>query len=379
MTSNSFSFSQALLTWFDEHGRKNLPWQQNKSPYSVWISEIMLQQTQVATVIPYFNNFMQRFPTVTDLANAPVDEVLHLWTGLGYYARARNLHKAAQKVRDEYDGEFPRNFDDVLGLSGIGRSTAAAILSLSENQAYAIMDGNVKRVLTRFMAIEGWPGNKKVEDALWLEAEALKPNPANNEAARYGDYTQAIMDLGATVCTRSKPKCDICPMQAHCLAFAQGKQGDFPFKKPKKQIPTKYTTMLIPSYQGQLLMQQRPASGIWGGLWGFMETGFSTQNEIGLDEAVEKLKSHLGAVELDGANTLRLSTFKHTFSHFHLMISPIILELAHAPKTIKNQIKESPVPLPAQLWYDNAAPSKIGLSAPTVKILETLKSQYSLF
>ena len=341
----------------------------------------MLQQTQVATVIPYFTTFMSRFPTVTDLANAPVDEVLHLWTGLGYYARARNLHKAAQKVRDEHSGNFPITFDDVIALPGIGRSTAAAVLSLSLNQPYAIMDGNVKRVLTRFLAIEGWPGSKKVEDTLWMEAESFKPEVTSDNAnARYGDYTQAIMDLGATVCTRSKPKCDSCPMQSHCLAFAQGRQSEFPFKKPKKQIPTKYTTMLIPSYRGQLLMQQRPATGIWGGLWGFMETGFSTECELSVDEAKAKLKNNLMMVNLSGANELTLSTFKHTFSHFHLMITPIIIELAHQPKalvTSKNEINESDIA--PQLWYDKSAPSKVGLSAPTVKILDMLKSQYSLF
>ena len=353
----------------------------------------MLQQTQVATVIPYFTTFMSRFPTVTDLANAPVDEVLHLWTGLGYYARARNLHKAAQKVRDEHGGNFPITFDEVIALPGIGRSTAAAVLSLSLNQPYAIMDGNVKRVLTRFLAIEGWPGSKKIEDVLWVEAEKFKPESASKNTsenkpenqteknkARYGDYTQAIMDLGATVCTRSKPKCDSCPMQSHCLAFAQGRQSDFPFKKPKKQIPTKYTTMLIPSYRGQLLMQQRPATGIWGGLWGFMETGFDTEGELSVEEAKAKLRDSLALLNLLGANEILLSTFKHTFSHFHLMIKPIIIELAHEPKalaTSKHEISE-PDAIP-QLWYDKSAPSKVGLSAPTVKILDMLKSQYSLF
>ncbi|MDT0583446.1 A/G-specific adenine glycosylase [Brumicola blandensis] len=374
MTSNSFSFSDALLQWFDKHGRKNLPWQQNKTPYSVWISEIMLQQTQVATVIPYYTTFMQRFPTVNDLANAPVDEVLHLWTGLGYYARARNMHRAAQKVRDEHHGQFPQTYDEVIALSGIGRSTAAAILSLSLNQAFAIMDGNVKRVLTRFMAIEGWPGNKKIEDLLWQEAEALKPQAKNG---RYGDYTQAIMDLGATVCTRSKPKCDECPMQSHCLAYAQGKQTEFPFKKPKKQIPTKYTTMLLPSYQGQLLMQQRPTSGIWGGLWGFLETGFNESEQVTLDEAKILLRDKLKSVELANSNVIELETFKHTFSHFHLVITPILLELEQPPlSSVAETLPLDNNQVPAQLWYDMHQPSKIGLSAPTIKILNHLKTNF---
>jgi A/G-specific adenine glycosylase len=402
VTYNSFSFSNALLAWFDQHGRKNLPWQKNKSPYSVWISEIMLQQTQVATVIPYYQTFMQRFPSVTDLANAPVDEVLHLWTGLGYYARARNLHKAAQQVRDLYAGTFPTTFEEVIALPGIGRSTAAAVLSLSLNQAFAIMDGNVKRVLTRYMAIEGWTGTKKIEDRLWLEAEALKPVAvdldeslknklteqeynAKSRAPRYGDYTQAIMDLGATICTRSKPKCDDCPMQSHCLAFAQGKQAEFPFKKTKKQIPTKYTTMLIPSFNGQVLMQQRPPSGIWGGLWGFLETGFDKESEKTTDQALLMLEDSLLRVNLQNARVRELGTFKHTFSHFHLLIFPVLIELKEPPvQTVNERNAEFDGALDSahdksatnQLWFDSYNPSKIGLSAPTMKILEMLKSDY---
>jgi A/G-specific adenine glycosylase len=402
VTYNSFSFSNALLAWFDQHGRKNLPWQKNKSPYSVWISEIMLQQTQVATVIPYYHTFMQRFPSVTDLANAPVDEVLHLWTGLGYYARARNLHKAAQQVRDLYAGTFPTTFEEVIALPGIGRSTAAAVLSLSLNQAFAIMDGNVKRVLTRYMAIEGWTGTKKIEDRLWLEAEALKPVAvdldeslknklteqeynAKSRAPRYGDYTQAIMDLGATICTRSKPKCDDCPMQSHCLAFAQGKQAEFPFKKTKKQIPTKYTTMLIPSFNGQVLMQQRPPSGIWGGLWGFLETGFDKESEKTTDQALLMLEDSLLRVNLQNARVRELGTFKHTFSHFHLLIFPVLIELKEPPvQTVNERNAEFDGALDSahdksatnQLWFDSYNPSKIGLSAPTMKILEMLKSDY---
>jgi A/G-specific adenine glycosylase len=406
VTYNSFSFSNALLAWFDQHGRKNLPWQKNKSPYSVWISEIMLQQTQVATVIPYYDTFMQRFPSVTDLANAPVDEVLHLWTGLGYYARARNLHKAAQQVRDLHAGKFPTTFEEVIALPGIGRSTAAAVLSLSLNQAFAIMDGNVKRVLTRYMAIEGWTGAKKIEDRLWLEAEALKPVAvdldksvenklteqeynAESRAPRYGDYTQAIMDLGATICTRSKPKCDDCPMQSHCLAFAQGKQAEFPFKKPKKKIPTKYTTMLIPSFNGQVLMQQRPPSGIWGGLWGFLETGFDKESEKTTDQALLILEDSLLRVNLQNARMRELGTFKHTFSHFHLLICPVLIELKEPPVQTVNECNaefgnalntalDTALDKSAtnQLWFDSYNPSKIGLSAPTMKILEMLKSDY---
>ncbi len=385
MTYSNFSFSNALLAWFDQHGRKNLPWQKNKSPYSVWISEIMLQQTQVATVIPYYETFMLRFPSVTALANSPVDEVLHLWTGLGYYARARNLHKAAQQIRDVHSGEFPTTFDEVIALPGIGRSTAAAVLSLSLNQAYAIMDGNVKRVLTRYMAIEGWPGSKKIEDRLWVDAQELKPLCESegkvslvNGQARYGDYTQAIMDLGATVCTRSKPKCDHCPMQSRCLAFAQGKQAEFPFKKPKKQIPTKYTTMLIPSYAGQVLMQQRPPTGIWGGLWGFLETGFDPQFKKTTDEALAILCDSLGSVNTADAQIRELDTFKHTFSHFHLMIKAVLIELKEPPVNVVAEAVNADFDdvTTNQIWFDSYNPSKIGLSAPTMKILDILKNDF---
>jgi A/G-specific adenine glycosylase len=385
VTYSNFSFSNALLAWFDQHGRKNLPWQKNKSPYSVWIADIMLQQTQVATVITYYETFMQRFPTVTALANSPVDEVLHLWTGLGYYARARNLHKSAQQIRDVHSGEFPTTFDEVIALPGIGRSTAAAVLSLSLNQAYAIMDGNVKRVLTRYMAIEGWPGSKKIEDRLWVDAEELKPlceSEGNvslpNGQARYGDYTQAIMDLGATVCTRSKPKCDDCPMQSRCLAFAQGKQTEFPFKKPKKQIPTKYTTMLIPSYAGQVLMQQRPSTGIWGGLWGFLETGFDPQFKKTTDEALAILCDSLGSVNTTDAQIRELDTFKHTFSHFHLMIKAVLIELKEPPVYVVEEDVGTDFDdvTTNQIWFDSYNPSKIGLSAPTMKILDILKNDF---
>ena len=210
-------FQQQVLSWFDQHGRKDLPWQQDKTPYQVWISEIMLQQTQVTTVIPYFERFMQRFPTALDLANASIDEVLHHWSGLGYYARARNLHKAAQQVRDDYAGQFPDNFDDVIALPGIGRSTAGAILSLASQKHHAILDGNVKRVLARYFTINGWPGKTQVAELLWKQSETLTPE------IRVADYNQAMMDLGAGICTRSHPICNDCPLQQGCGAYARQK------------------------------------------------------------------------------------------------------------------------------------------------------------
>lgn len=343
-------FSELVLKWFKQHGRKDLPWQQDKTPYRVWISEIMLQQTQVKTVIPYYHKFMQRFTDVIALADAPQDEVLHHWTGLGYYARARNLHKAAQIIRDDYQGEFPIDIDQVIGLPGIGRSTAAAILSIASGQSHSILDGNVKRVLARYFAVEGWPGNKKVEDVLWRNADTLTPQKNTDE------YTQAMMDLGATICTRTKPACDFCPLQAGCIAYAQGAQSQFPGKKPKKTIPIKRTLMLLPLWQQQVLIYKRPPSGIWGGLWGFYESG----SELEIKEVVKNLG-------IEDYQQKMMEPFRHTFSHFHLDIQPVVLELERLP--IGTQIQES-----QQLWYDLRQPANIGLAAPTKKLFATMQT-----
>ena len=226
------SFSLLLLDWHGKHGRHDLPWQQNRSLYRVWVSEIMLQQTQVTTVIPYFERFMARFPDIKSLANAKQDEVLHLWTGLGYYARARNLHKAAQTIRDDYNYVFPEEFENILNLPGIGRSTAAAILAQALDQRFVILDGNVKRVLSRLFAIEGWPGQKAVENQLWELAESLTPQQ------QLTNYTQAIMDLGATICGR-KANCPICPVSRLCSGFHHGKPQSYPTPKPRKSLPVK--------------------------------------------------------------------------------------------------------------------------------------------
>ncbi|GAM67417.1 A/G-specific adenine glycosylase [Vibrio sp. JCM 19236] len=251
-------FAQQILTWYHQYGRKHLPWQQNKTAYKVWLSEIMLQQTQVATVIPYFERFLEEFPDIVSLADADIDQVLHLWTGLGYYARARNLHKAAQMVRDEHNGEFPTEFEDVLALPGVGRSTAGAILSSVYNQPHAILDGNVKRVLARANAIEGWPGKKTVENQLWEIAEQHTPS------TEVEHYNQAMMDMGAMLCTRSKPKCTLCPVEKLCVANKQSNPLDYPGKKPKKEKPTKQTTFLIFHCKGQVWLEKRPPAGIWG-------------------------------------------------------------------------------------------------------------------
>jgi A/G-specific adenine glycosylase len=344
------SFANRILSWFDSHGRKDLPWQQGKTPYSVWVSEIMLQQTQVKTVIPYYQKFMQRFPDILTLANAPQDEVLHHWTGLGYYARARNLQKAAQVIRDQYDGKFPQDINDVIALPGVGRSTAGAVLSLACAQHHSILDGNVKRVLARYFAVDGWPGKKDVEQALWQYADSLTPN------SRTGDYTQAMMDMGATICTRSKPKCDSCPLQQNCLAFAQGRQSELPGKKPKKDIPVRTTVMLIPMWQSQVLIYQRPPSGLWGGLWGFYEA-----------DSLDTLDATAQQLALGQYTRLTLEPFRHTFSHFHLDIQPVILQLEQPSSSQVNEKQ--------QIWYDLLKQPNVGLAAPTKKLLAVCKTQ----
>lgn len=345
------SFSQRLLKWYDQHGRKHLPWQQQVNAYRVWVSEIMLQQTQVATVIPYFERFMQRFPDVVTLANAELDEVLHLWTGLGYYARGRNLHKAAIQIRDQHRGQFPLEIEQVIALPGIGRSTAAAILSLSQDQHHAILDGNVKRVLARHQAIDGWPSAPAVEKQMWQLAEQLTPTTRNNA------YTQAIMDLGATVCRRSKPLCELCPVSSDCQALAQARQGELPTPRPKKNIPTRHTTMLMINNQdGEVLLQQRPPAGIWGGLWCFPQI---EQDSPDNDAILNWCQQHIG-----GKHTLheRWPSLRHTFSHFHLMIEPVQIKLSRAPTRIAEQGYE---------WHP---PHKVelGLAAPVKELLQRL-------
>ena len=305
-------FQKAVLDWFDQYGRTNLPWQQDTGAYPVWVSEIMLQQTQVSTVIPYFEHFMQSFPTVHDLASAPLDNVLHHWTGLGYYARARNLHKTAQHVVTELDGQFPDNVTQLIELPGIGRSTAGAISSIAFKNQASIIDGNVKRVLARFSATEGWLGKREVVEQLWLIAETFTP------LDRIADYTQAMMDLGATLCTRSSPNCSECPLMGNCIAYKQGNPKDYPGKKPKKKLPVKtaYFLMLRNEF-GELLLEQNPPVGLWGGLWIFPQC--ETKEDLA------ELYARLG-VEPDSEQILEVK--RHTFSHFHLDYQPVQSEIS---------------------------------------------------
>ncbi|GAB2989707.1 A/G-specific adenine glycosylase [Psychrosphaera aestuarii] len=352
-TSQSQWFSRQVLDWYDKHGRKHLPWQQDVTPYKVWLSEVMLQQTQVTTVIPYFETFIQRFPSINDLANANEDEVLHLWTGLGYYARARNLHKAAKKIRDEYKGKFPETFEKVIDLPGVGRSTAGAILSLSLQQHHAILDGNVKRVLTRYFAVEGWPGKKAVENELWSYADQLTPR------SRPGNFNQVMMDIGATVCTRSKPKCSVCPLSEQCVAKLEQRQSEFPFSKPKKDKPIRFVYMLMLNHHNSVYMYQRPSSGIWGGLYSFPEFEDLVAMQTYLDS--------IGLTDVD-IDFQENKLFRHTFSHYHLDIQPILLpvpDMADIPLGVSEQ---------TEIWFDatNITDTKVGLSAVAKKLLQDL-------
>ncbi|TNC94429.1 MAG: A/G-specific adenine glycosylase [Gallionellaceae bacterium] len=254
------SFASRLTVWQRAHGRHDLPWQEQDA-YRVWLSEIMLQQTQVATVIPYFQRFVTSFPNIAVLAAATEDQVLAHWSGLGYYARGRNLHKAARIIVAKFGGEFPEKFEDILELPGIGRSTAAAVCALAFHQRRAILDGNVKRVLARYRGIEGWAGEKQVEEQLWQQAEALLPNEG------VATYTQALMDMGATICTRSRPKCVLCPVQTDCIALQTDRINTLPTPKPKNVIPERHATFLLLMHGNDILLEKRPSSGIWGGLW----------------------------------------------------------------------------------------------------------------
>lgn len=346
----SESFSHRVLLWFDQHGRKNLPWQRDHDAYKIWVSEIMLQQTRVETVIPYYEKFMQRFPDVSKLAESNVDEVLHHWTGLGYYARARNLHKAAKQICTMHAGKFPQNIDQVIDLPGIGRSTAAAVLALSFDQPHAILDGNVKRVLARYCAIEGWPGTRDVEQQLWQHAESLLP------AKSFAEYTQAMMDLGATLCTRSKPCCDACPVQENCLAFAQQRQNELPTPKPSKKIPQREIVVAIiqNNEDGSVWLEKRPPTGIWGGLYSFPEFENTDKYEVWLNK---QTKAFL-------YKSQSLPVISHTFSHFRLHMHPKLIQIRKKP----NGVMEDDL----GVWYkltEQKIGHKIGLAAPVKKAL----------
>jgi A/G-specific adenine glycosylase len=343
----------ALLAWFDRHGRKTLPWKRDADPYRIWLSEIMLQQTQVATVIPYFERFLEAFPDVRALAAAEEDRVLGLWTGLGYYARARNLHRAARLVVEAHDGRFPETADALVSLPGIGRSTAGAIAAMAFGQRAPILDGNVKRVLTRLQGIEAWPGQREVEKQLWILADSWTP------VERAGDYTQAIMDLGATLCTPRRPACDRCPLAERCRARAEGSTDRIPASRPRKEKPERSTRMLLlQDARGHVLLTRRPAPGIWGGLWCFPEVPET-------DAPARALAGLLQLPDDDLPDLVPWGEVRHSFTHFHLRITPLH---GRIPQVLDN-VRDA-----ALDWFAPAETGHVGLAAPVKRLLDLLAS-----
>jgi A/G-specific adenine glycosylase len=339
------AFAERLLDWHDRAGRKDLPWQQGVTPYRVWVSEVMLQQTQVATVIPYFERFMARYPGLTQLASAALPEVLSLWAGLGYYARARNLHRAAVELHASGATELPTSFDELLALPGIGRSTAAAILALSRGERHAILDGNVKRVLARHRGIAGWPGESAVATRLWDAAETFTPEH------RVAAYTQAMMDLGAMVCSRSRPRCEDCPVASDCIARLDGRIADLPALRPRKPLPERSCwVLLLEDDQGRVWLEERPPVGIWGGLNSLPEYPTGTA----LEAACEAMSAVTGST---------LPAIEHVFTHFRLRLTPVTARITTA------RIME-----PQQgLWYKpGEAADRPALPAPIARLLDGL-------
>jgi A/G-specific adenine glycosylase len=341
-------FSARIIQWQRKHGRHGLPWQ-GADAYRVWLSEIMLQQTQVATVIPYYQRFVASFPDIASLAAATEDEVLAHWSGLGYYARGRNLHRAAKIINEKHQGEFPREFALILELPGIGRSTAAAICALAFHERRAILDGNVKRVLARYCGISGSPAEKAVETLLWQQAEALLPQ---HEVAT---YIQAQMDMGATLCTRSKPKCALCPVQRDCVALQTNRVAELPTPRTRKTVPERNTTFLLFKHGNDILLEKRAPQGIWGGLW------CTPQIEDGQGVVADYLlRSGMQVIE-----RIEMTEFTHTFTHFKLHITPVLLRVAQKP----TQVQEA-----GSVWMDVEDALQAGIPTPVRSLLQKLQS-----
>jgi len=341
------SFSDRVLAWYETHGRHDLPWQQQRTPYRVWVAEVMLQQTQVATVIPYYRRFLKSFPGVHELADAPLDAVLEHWSGLGYYSRARNLHQAARRIVSLHEGVFPGRFDDVVALPGIGRSTAGAILAQALDQRHAILDGNVKRVLCRYHAVEGWPGKAAVQKQLWAYAEQYTP------VKRVADYTQAVMDLGATLCTRSAPQCACCPLQSGCAASAADQVSRFPAPRPRKQMPVRTARLLIltDTRSGRIMLEKRPPTGIWGGLWSLPE--------VEVDASVEQVCRQRWGLGVLGNEDC--DPFRHTFSHYHFDITPCRVEVEPLANTLGDTGET--------IWCPSGEAVTRAMAAPVARII----------
>ncbi|OWJ63298.1 MULTISPECIES: A/G-specific adenine glycosylase [Paraburkholderia] len=346
-------FAARLIAWQRMHGRHDLPWQNTRDAYRIWLSEIMLQQTQVSTVIPYYAKFLARFPDVAALAAAPVDDVMALWAGLGYYTRARNLHRCAQAVVERHGGAFPASVDELAELPGIGRSTAAAIASFAFGARATILDGNVKRVLARVFGVEGFPGEKKVENAMWTLAESLLPSNASDDEV--SAYTQGLMDLGATLCVRGKPDCLRCPFAADCVANVTGRQRELPAARPKKAVPTRRTWMLVLRDGDAVMLEKRPPSGIWGGLWS-------------LPEAADEAALATRAREFGGDGAVSpLAPLTHVFTHFKLEIEPRLAEFDRSVGALA-ALRDADT-----AWVSVSDLDSFGVPAPVRKLLESLR------
>ncbi len=344
-------FADKLLQWYDRCGRKALPWRRSPDSYRIWVSEIMLQQTQVASAVPYYRRFIARFPNVRALADASLDEVLHLWSGLGYYARARNLHKAARLLDRQFAGQFPPDIEDACGLPGVGRSTAGAILAFAYGQRHPILDANVKRVLTRYHRVPGWPGRRRVENELWELARRHTPT------TRVGDYTQAIMDLGATVCRRVDPRCDACPLNTACAAYLAGDAHAYPAPGPRRKKPIRTVAMIMIQNHRSVLLVRRPPAGVWGGLWAFPECGSG-------EDVRSAIEGRYGiAIEI----APHWDVLRHSFSHYHLDITPVPARLAKpSPCIMENR---------DLVWYKPSHPDRRGLAAPVKTLVNQLRQK----
>ena len=355
------SFAKAIITWQKFHGRHNLPWQNTCDPYAIWVSEIMLQQTQVAAVIGYYAKFMLRFPTIEKLANATQEQVLQYWSGLGYYSRARNMHNAAQKIVDDFEGVFPTQFDDILSLPGIGRTTAAAISTFALNTPQPILDGNVKRVFTRHFNIVGYTGAPKVLAKLWQIAMRENPIGVGMNADAIS-YTQGLMDLGATICTRSKPKCGLCPVNISCIAFNNDLVKTLPTPKPRKVLPEKSVTMLVLINNNQVMLEKRASIGIWGGLWSFPEL-LNDVNVASYDS--NNQRTHHKKEHAQDLENIVLDKLTHTFTHYKLHIYPLLIYSNKNP-----QVNQS-----ATIWLSISEAVDAAIPTPVRKILIALKTK----
>ncbi len=355
-------FSSAVIHWQQQHGRHHLPWQNTRDPYRIWLSEIMLQQTQVTAVIPYFEKFTARFPSLQALAHASSDEVMALWSGLGYYARARNLHRCAQVICAEHGGRFPASAETIATLPGIGRSTAAAIAAFAFGARAAILDGNVKRVLCRYFGVEGFPGQAQVEKKLWTLAEQQLPI-SSIEA-----YTQGLMDLGATLCQRSKPHCHRCPLQKECIAHHTQRTGQLPAPRPARAQPQRHALMLVICHGQDVLLEKRPPSGIWGGLWSLPQLDLNTEEfATGIIRAQLQMRvvEHLERYHLQALNVRAmevLTAFTHVFTHFKLSVLPLQIILLRKPTGVERD---------GRMWMPLSEISDTGLPAPVRRLLGT--------